>query len=259
MNQFGDLYSQYYDLLYHDKDYSAEVDYIDNLIREHGSNTKTILDLGCGTGKHDELLCNKGYTLHGVDISTKMLEVAETRRKGKESKLVFSQSDITQLHLDKRFDSVISLFHVMSYQNTNAALEKVFSGVKDHLNKGGLFIFDFWYGPAVLTDLPKTTVKRLENQHIKVTRIAESKLCAQLNTVDVNFNIFATKTKDGISTEKKELHTMRYFFDTELNMLCDKYGFDIKAKYEWLTNKKPGFDTWNVVWVLKNKPLTKKS
>jgi len=251
MNQFGDLYSQYYDLLYQDKDYSAEADYIDTLIKDHNQNVKTILDLGCGTGKHDVLLCDKGYTVHGVDISKEMLDIAEIRRKDKENKLTFSQSDITQLHLNQKFDAVVSLFHVMSYQNTNIALDKVFAGVRNHLNEGGLFIFDFWYGPAVLTDLPKTTIKRLENEFIKVTRIAESKLHAQLNTVDVNFNVFVTQKEKGTSIEKKELHTMRYFFDTELEMLCEKHGFSIEARYGWLGDENPGFDTWNVVWIVK--------
>ena len=255
MNQFGDLYSQYYDLLYQDKDYFAEVDYIDNLIRSHSSDAMTILDLGCGTGRHDELLCDKGYILHGVDISEEMLEVAESRRKDKEDKLTFSQSDITQLHLNQKFDTVVSLFHVMSYQNTNTALDKVFAGVRDHLNEDGLFIFDFWYGPAVLTDLPKTTIKRLENEYIKVTRVAESKMHAQLNTVDVNFNVFVTQKEGGASIEKWELHTMRYFFDTELEMLCEKHGFKIEAKYDWLNDTQPSFDTWNVVWVLKIKKI----
>ena len=252
MSQFGDLYSQYYDLLYQDKDYSAETDYIDSLIKEHSKNVKTILDLGCGTGKHDELLCDKGYTVHGVDISKEMLEIAETKRKGKEDKLTFSHSDITQLNINRRFDVVTSLFHVISYQNTNAALYKVFDNIGHHLNEDGLFIFDFWYGPAVLTDLPKTTIKRLKNESIKVTRIAESKLHAQYNTVDVNFNIFVTQKENGNTIEKNELHTMRYFFDTELEMLCEKYGFKIEAKYNWLNYNTPGFDTWNVVWILKN-------
>lgn len=252
MNQFGDLYSQYYDLLYQDKDYIAEVDYIGDLIKNHFTKAKKILDLGCGTGKHDELLCNKGYIVHGVDISEEMLEIAEVRRKGKEEKLTFSQTDITQLHLDQKFDTIVSLFHVMSYQNTNVALDNVFTGVREHLYTDGLFIFDFWYGPAVLTDLPKTTIKRLENGQIKVTRIAEPKLCAQSNTVDVNFNFFVTKKEDDVSIEMRELHTMRYFFDTELEMLCDKHGFSIEARYGWLSYKNPGFDTWNVVWVVKN-------
>jgi len=251
MNQFGDLYSQYYDLLYQDKDYITESDYIEGLIKSHSSETKSILDLGCGTGKHDELLCDKGYTVHGVDISEEMLEIAEIRRKGKEDKLTFSQSDITQLHLNQKFDTIVSLFHVMSYQNTNIALDKIFAGIRDHLNEDGLFIFDFWYGPAVLTDLPKTTVKRLENEHIKVTRIAESKMHAQLNTVDVEFNIFVTQKESGELIENKELHTMRYFFDTELEILCDKHGFSIEKKHNWLSYSNPSFDSWNVVWVLK--------
>ena len=251
MNQFGDLYSQYYDLLYQDKDYIAEVDYIGDLIKNHFTKAKKILDLGCGTGKHDELLCNKGYIVHGVDISEEMLGIAEIRRKDKEDKLTFSQSDITQLYLNQKFDTIVSLFHVMSYQNTNTALDKVFTGVREHLNTDGLFIFDFWYGPAVLTDLPKTTIKRLENERIKVTRIAESKLHAQLNTVDVNFNIFVTQKENGALIENEELHTMRYFFDTELEMFCDKHGFSIEAKYCWLQDKEPEFNTWNVVWVVK--------
>ena len=32
MEHFGDIYSQYYDLLYQDKDYAREVNYVDNLI-----------------------------------------------------------------------------------------------------------------------------------------------------------------------------------------------------------------------------------
>ena len=101
MDQFGNLYSQYYDLLYQDKDYLKEVKYIDNLIKKYSSETRKILDLGCGTGKHDALLCDKGYVIHGVDISEDMLKVAEIRRKDREEKLTFSKSDITQLSLNQ--------------------------------------------------------------------------------------------------------------------------------------------------------------
>ena len=46
---------------------------------------------------------------------------------------------------------------------------------------------------------------------------------------------------------------MRYFFDTELEMQCEKYGFSIEAKHNWLSDKNPDFNSWNVAWVLKNK------
>jgi len=251
LTQFGDLYSRYYDLIYQGKDYSSEVEYVDTLIKNEPIKIKTILDLGCGTGRHDELLCNKGYVVHGVDISEEMLKVAETRRKNIENKLVFNQSDITKLELNQKFDAVISLFHVMSYQISNKALDEVFSRVKDHLNDGGIFIFDFWYGPAVLTDPPKTTTKKLEDEFIKIKRTAESQINVQKNTVDVRFDILVENKKDYKLLKKKELHKMRYFFDTELELLCDKNSFHILEKYKWLSFDEPGLKTWNVVWVIK--------
>ncbi|MGJ0323117.1 class I SAM-dependent DNA methyltransferase [Aliarcobacter cryaerophilus] len=252
MNQFGDLYSQYYDLLYSDKDYISEVNYVDELIKSHSKNVKTLLDMGCGTGKHAELFCEKGYKVHGIDLSEDMLKIANQRRKGKEDSLSFSHSNIQELNLSDKFDVVVSLFHVMSYQNSNEQLIKAFEVAKNHLNNDGIFIFDFWYGPAVLKDLPTTRVKRLENENIKVTRIAEPIIHPQQNIVDVNYNVFIEDKISKEVVEKKELHKMRYFFDTELELICQNVGFKILNKYEWMNNKNPNFNSWNVVWVVKS-------
>ena len=251
MSQFGDLYSEYYDLLYSDKNYVAEVEYVDNLIQSNRSNTKTLLDMGCGTGKHAELFSDRGYIVDGVDLSEDMLKIAETRREGKENKLTFSHSNIQELNFGKRFDVVVSLFHVMSYQNSNEELIKAFEVAKNHLNEDGIFIFDFWYGPAVLTDLPTTRVKRLKNKSIKVTRIAEPIMHFDKNIVDVNYDVFIEDNNSKEIVEKKELHKMRYFFDTELEMTCKQVGFKIEKKYKWMSEENPNFNSWNVVWIIK--------
>ena len=251
MDQFGDLYSEYYDLIYSDKDYNSEVKYIDDLIKKKSRNCKTILDIGCGTGKHAELLCDKGYKVLGVDLSKDMLEIAESRRKGKEDRLAFGHSNIQELNLNKKFDVVVSLFHVMSYQNSNDELINAFEVAKKHLVDEGLFIFDFWYGPAVLTDLPMTRVKRLENDKIRVTRLAEPTINPLKNIVDVNYDIFIEDKQTKKIVEKKEIHKMRYFFDTELELVCDKVGFTVEKKLKWMSKKNPDFDSWNVVWVVK--------
>ncbi|CAN2049928.1 SAM-dependent methyltransferase [Candidatus Magnetomoraceae bacterium gMMP-1] len=250
MSQFGNLYSQYYDLLYSDKDYNGEVDYVDNLI-QCSNQANSLLDIGCGTGRHAELFCDKGYIVHGIDLSKEMLNVAEQRRKSREDRLSFSQSNITELKLEKKFDAVVSLFHVMSYQNSNEKIIKAFEVAKSHLNNGGIFIFDFWYGPAVLTDLPTIRIKRLENEFIKITRIAEPQIHTQANIVDVNYNLFIEDKQTRKLIEKIELHKMRYLFDTELELICEKVGFNIEARYEWMSYKTPDFNSWNVVWIVK--------
>ena len=252
MNQFGHLYSQYYDLLYSDKNYNEEVLYIHNILHSNGKDINTVLDMGCGTGKHAELLCDLGYTVHGIDRSADMLKIAETRRMGKEDNLSFNLEDIQTLSLGKKFDAVVSLFHVISYQNSNKELIQAMKVAKEHLSENGIFIFDFWYGPAVLTDLPVTKVKRLSSDAIKVTRIAEPTLHPQNNIVDVHYDIFIEDIKTQNIIERTELHSMRYFFDQELQILCDQLGFSIEKKFEWLSNKTPDFNSWNVVWVLRS-------
>ena len=251
MKQFGNLYSQYYDLLYSDKDYAGEVDYIIKLIKENSNEAKTLLDMGSGTGKHAELFCNNGYIVHGIDLSEDMLKIAKNRIKDKEDKLSFSHSKIQELDLNKKFDVVVSLFHVMSYQNSNNELIKAFEVAKNHLKKDGIFIFDFWYGPAVLTDLPVKRIKRFENEKIKVTRIAEPVMHPDENVVDVNYDVFIKDIDSKKIIEKEELHKVRYFFDTELDMICKQVGFVIKQKYEWMSDKNPDFNSWNVVWIVK--------
>jgi SAM-dependent methyltransferase len=251
MKLFGSLYSQYYDLLYQAKDYEAEVSFVVSTIKKNNSTYKTILDMGCGTGKHAELLSDEGFIVHGVDFSEDMLAVAETRRLGKKDKLYFTNNNILDLNLNKKFDVVVSLFHVFSYQTSNEDLVKAFESAMLHLNDDGLLIFDFWYGPAVLTDLPTSRIKQLENENIKVTRTAEPVISAQQNIVDVNYDILIEDKKSGRLSNKIEKHRMRYFFDMELELICKQLGFLIVEKKEWMTNKKPSFSSWNVGWVLK--------
>lgn len=251
MNQFGDLYSQYYDLLYQDKDYQAEVNYVTSLIEQYVFEASSILDLGCGTGKHAELFCEQGFDVHGIDSSADMLNIAEERRVGKENKLSFSHASIQELKLNKKFDVVTSLFHVMSYQNSNQELIQAFQVAKQHLIESGILIFDFWYGPAVLTDLPTTRIKRLENDHIYVTRVAEPTLYPQKNIVDVQYSIFIKDKEIQRVVEKAELHSMRYLFDMELELICNEVGFEILNKHEWMSQATPNFNSWNVVWIVK--------
>ena len=82
--------------------------------------------------------------------------------------------------------------------------------------------------------------------------MAEPILNAQKNIVDVHYDIFIENKETKEVIEKKELHKMRYFFDTELEFICESIGFNILNKYEWLSYKNPDFSSWNVVWIIKN-------
>ena len=255
MNVFSN-YARYYDLLYRDKDYPKEAQFIHQLLLNHAPNAVSILELGCGTGIHAALLVQSGYQLHGVDISAEMLEQFALRREqllpDLASKLKFSQGDIREFRTDQQFDAIISLFHVISYQTTNEALQATLATVKAHLKPGGIFIFDCWYGPAVLSDRPTVRVKRLEDELIEITRIAEPAIHPNENLVDVNYQVLIKDKKSSIVEEIRESHQMRYLFKPEIELILNQFQMEVIDYREWMTNKEPGFDTWGVYFVCVN-------
>ena len=51
------------------------------------------------------------------------------------------------------------MFAVLGYQHTNADVLDALATARAHLDVGGLFAFDVWYGPAVLSERPSERVK----------------------------------------------------------------------------------------------------
>lgn len=245
-----DEYANYYDLLYKDKDYIGEAKYIDYLIKKYSPDASTVLDLGCGTGKHAELLADKGYHVHGIDMSEKMLKEA-FKRAEQNDHLNFSLSNIQEFNLGKNFDVITALFHVISYQNSDEKVNKVLNNAYNHLNKNGIFIFDCWYGPAVLTDKPEVRVKRLENDNMIVTRIAEPTMRENDNIVNVKYDVFIRDRKTDLIKEIKEIHIMRYFFRNEIERLVKSNGFEAIDAFEFMTNKNLDISTWGSCFVVK--------
>ena len=151
-------YAEYYDLLYNDKDYQQETDYLVSLIDNYQPRAKSILEMGCGTGMHAELIAKRGFKVRGIDQSIEMITKAKKRSISpnlfSEHQLDFSVGDIRSYQSKKRYDVVLSLFHVMSYQVTDDDLLAALSTAKQHLVPNGILIFDCWYGPAVLADRP---------------------------------------------------------------------------------------------------------
>lgn len=252
MTVFGN-YAQYYNLLYRDKDYATEAGYIHQLLQSYAPDTESILELGCGTGVHAALLAEKGYEVCGVDLSEQMLEQANQRLLDlptqQATKLQFLPGDIRTVRVERKFDAVISLFHVMSYQITNQDLQAAFATAKAHLKPGGVFIFDCWYGPGVLSDRPTVRIKRLSDEEILVTRIAEPVMYPNDNLVDVNYQVFIKNRVSGAVNELQETHKMRYLFKPEIDLFFTNNELELLSCHEWMTDQAAGFNSWAVVFV----------
>jgi len=238
-------YSSYYDLLYKDKDYKKEAEYVLSLLIENGNNIKKILEFGSGTGRHGLILKEMGYSVFGIERSGSMVSIAQ--QAGLDCKV----ADITNFELNEKFDAVISLFHVISYLTSNESLINAFQNAYKSLKSGGIFLFDTWYTPAVHHQKALPKIKKMNDENISVIRFAEPKININDNIVDVQFTVLTKDLHTGELTEFMENHPMRHFSIPEIDLLARHTGFTLIHAEEFLTSKMPSEETWGICFILK--------
>jgi SAM-dependent methyltransferase len=253
-------YGEYYDLLYRDKDYEAEADYVARTLRSVASNTRKLLEFGSGTGRHGRLLAQRGFDVFGLERSESMVMAALSApplpAQSGDGSFDCVKGDIKMIELDCVFDAVVSLFHVVSYQTRNSDLLETFANAARHLNTGGVFLFDVWHGPAVLSERPSVRVKRVEDENTHLTRIAEPELDVNAGVVTVRYSMLAESKVDGRLTRFGEEHRMRYLFPSEIALLAGQTGFDVERSEEFLTGRTPSESTWGVAYLLRKRHST---
>jgi SAM-dependent methyltransferase len=248
MNSVFKEYSDYYDLIYINKNYEIEVDYIISLIKKYAPEARSVLDLGCGTGRHANLLAESGYVVVGVDYSEVMINIARnklyTDYKRNAKNLTFVQGDARNFKSEQKFDLVISLFHVFSYLNSNEDVEDYFRTISCNLAPRGFAFFDYWYGPSVLNEKPSNRTARYQNDKTDICRISSPTLDINRSIVKIEFKIEFNSKKTNEIGNFYETHSMRYFFEQEISLFASKHGFVHKDCFKWLTNSKPSLDSW---------------
>ena len=246
-------YAKYYDLLYQDKDYKEETDYISSLIKKHHPETKKILEFGSGSGIHGRLLGDLGYKVSGIERSQQMIDLGKPKADLNKVTSNFSciLGDCRETFIGNDFDTVISLFHVLSYQTTNESITAMLNNACKQLKPGGIFIFDYWYSPAVWNYRPTLRVKKVENSELKITRIAEPECWEDTNRVNVNYLTFIEDLLSGKISKIQETHEMRAFDLDEITQFSDSSGFEVLQSEAWMTKESPSPKNWSTCSILR--------
>jgi SAM-dependent methyltransferase len=222
MNLFGKDYAAIYDALYKDQQFLAEARAVSELAAElvQKSGKADLLDLGCGTGNHSQYF-KKDFNVVGVDLSDEMLAIA--RQKVPEVK--FQQGNARTFNLDQQFDVVAMMSAVLGYQHANEEVIATLRNVRSHLRPGGMFVFDVWYGPAILLEKPAPRLREISYNGTHILRSMTPKLCAEKSTVTCHYKWWVPT--EGKLETREEWHTQRYFFPNEVKLLLEMTGFQL--------------------------------
>lgn len=237
-------YAGYHDLLYRDKEYTGEARYLQALLARHAPGANEILELGCGTGGLAAALAEAGFTVHGIDRSEEMLAFAWERART-EPRLSFSCADIRELPPGRSFPAIVSCFRVFSLLVRTEELVAAFRAAHDRLAEGGVLLFDFWYGPGVLSCRPGVKVKRFGNELIRVTRIEEPALQPGRNCLTLACETLIEDIELQRLSRCEETQVLRYFFLPELELLLRQAGLKLVEPLSWLdTERQPDPEDW---------------
>ncbi len=241
---FKKYYSKYYNIVYKKKDYKSEINYIINILGSRIKSIKSILELGSGTGSHAYYLIKKGFKLTCVEQSKDM--ISNFKVKSKKVKII--NKDLKKIRLKKRFDLVLSIFHVINYMIKENDLNSFFKTASFHLKKGGYLLFDTWYYPAVKYDPPKKIKKIFDDEYLIINRKAlPKKLSKKIYKIKYDISIFNKKNLKEMKFS--EIHKIRAFDSKELNKISQKYNFKKTDNFAFLKKIHPNKNNWGAVFI----------
>jgi SAM-dependent methyltransferase len=226
---FRAQYANAYDLLYAEKDYTGECDVLQRALAEFGSNLPgTILDIGCGTGGHAIPFARQGHAVVGLDSSPDMLNAAARKADaaGVAHRLTLLHADIGSPLDLPRCEAAIMMFIVIGYIADQQSLANALANVRRCLPPGGVFLFDFWYGPAVEAQPPQQTWRLIERDEERVIRLTSAELDRQARVCSVTFRLLRI-VGGHVIDESSEDHRVRYFHVPELRSLLDAAGLEL--------------------------------
>jgi SAM-dependent methyltransferase len=243
---FGPAYAELYDVMYRSKDYEAEAALLEETFAKYGSApSKSVLDLGCGTGNHALALAARGFRVTAVDRSADMLRHARSKPQRGGPPVEWIESDIREVNAGRRFDAVILMFAVLSYLTENDDLLRALRAFRQHLRPSGLLAFDVWYGPAVLAQRPERRTAEIPTDDGPVRRSVTPTLDERHQRCEI---VYTLEHDDKTSAEER--HDVRFFFPMELELLLNVTGFELLSLTAFPSLTQPADETtWNAFCV----------
>ena len=97
--------AELYDLIYAEfKDYAAEAEQVAEVVLRWRPEARSILDLGCGTGRHAALLTESlGSAVDGLDINEDFVDMAAARCPAGR----FTKGDMSEFDLGRSYDVIL--------------------------------------------------------------------------------------------------------------------------------------------------------
>jgi SAM-dependent methyltransferase len=228
-----DAWAPFYDLT--DRDVAPFIAFYRGVVTE---GTRSLLDLGCGTGTIAIALASRlaehpggssGVRVVGLDESPEMLRVAGSR----DPTIEWVVGDMRSPPLEGPFDLVVCCYNTLQHLRADDDLARTFRGVRRLLAADGIFAFDI-YQPNVewldraRTDIP---VRSVTDDHGRRLELLEDRhYDARSRILTTDWRLVETG-EDGAASRARIRHELRQYFRSDLDRLLAVADLAVHRRY----------------------------
>ncbi len=239
-------FSEYYDVLTQNADYTKRAKYFLELFKKHGHDMGLTLDLACGTGTLTLELSKKGVDIFGCDMSAEMLSVAQQKAYENDFNIMFICQKMQDLQLYGEINTCICTLDSINHLPSAKDVQKTFNRVNHYLSADGMFVFD-------LNTVYKHKYILGDNCYIYDT---EKVFCAWQNNyyekddrVVVTLDFFEHIGK--VYKRSTEQFSERAYSDNDIRKMAENAGFFVEAVYDDMSFEEITEDSQRAVYVLR--------
>jgi cyclopropane fatty-acyl-phospholipid synthase-like methyltransferase len=161
----------YYHQLYANRDDRQAADFIDRLIdRLLPEAGASVLDLGCGAGRHSRHLASKGFDVTGIDLSERSISLA---KRFESKQLRFHRHDMRNPYWGLRFDMICSFFTSFGYFGEDEH-SRILRNIADAIVPGGVFVLDYLNTSYADARLVPAEVREIDGVRYRIARWADA-------------------------------------------------------------------------------------
>ncbi len=137
MNNLYTTHSDIYEMMYQTFiNYDEEFSYYSDKLKKY--NSKSVIELGCGTGSLAKRFIANGFEYTGIDLNRTMLDLATKKNPG----VKFIEADMRSFQMQEKKQACIIAGRSISYLMTNKDVMDTFNAIHKNLLPDGILCFD---------------------------------------------------------------------------------------------------------------------
>lgn len=212
--------SSYYHQLYGNRTEEEAANFINNLVHTlKPAAGSTMLDVGCGAGRHCRQLARKGFRVTGIDLSASSIRTA---RKRQTPTLKFLQHDMRLPFGRNAFNYIFNLFTSFGYFNHRRENLDVIANMSDALQARGTLVFDYLNVQYTEARLVPVEYKEIDGVAFRIGRWADKSFFYK--KIEVTDIIKGENFEYTEQVSKFTLADFKYMFSLHGLTISDVFG-----------------------------------